>query len=286
MRVSYGWGEVPEAVWPLSHEWPPVEPEGLDQVAKARRILLYQRVRNLSDCRIVLNQIHPVAAAFEITEQWIHAPQGRIEVPGPNDTIIGSHAVCLLGLCNDGSEIKFVNSWGENWGNRGFGYLPVAYFDKHIVSAWTFEIHKREDEITDYIQYLRMGFKGKLGDAVHIREIYDSQTDERMAWSIAVQRESVLDIEDLFVRPQYRGRRFGHELCEMLMELSKETNSRIRVWFSHADRNGPIEQHLCKTMGLNIVPSSVRWARFVAIENGASISEPKDMPKPSIWKSL
>jgi len=283
-RVSYGWGHAPESAWPMSHEWPPIEPEGVDQAAKAHRVLLYQRVRDLSDCGIVLKQRHPVPAAFEISEQWFDAPQGRITMPGSDDAIIGSHAVCLLGLQNNGSEIVFVNSWGESWGNNGFGYLPVAYFDRHIVSAWTSEIIERENETTDFVQYLRLGFKGKLGDAVHIREIYDSQADERMAWSIAIQRESVLDVEDFFVRPQYRGRGFGHELCDMIMELSRETGARIRVWFSHADQDGRIEKHLCKTMGLSIIPSGVRWAKFVAIENGDATSEPADMPKPSIWK--
>lgn len=287
-RVAYGWGNVPVDAWPngpSSTEWPPREPEGLDRVAKKYRILFYQRVRDFVDCKLILARPHPVGAAFEITEQWFNAPGGRIDEPHPNDKIIGSHAVCLLGVCKNGSTIKFVNSWGEKWGDRGFGYLPSSYFDHRIVSAWTFEIAQRKDESTDFIQYIRLGFRSVLGDTVHVREIFDSKKDERLAWAIGVQRGSILDVEDLFVRPNYRGRGYGHDLSEMIMKMSQEMHLGIRVWFSHADQNGPLEAHLCKSMGLTIVPSGMRWARFVATDAASTAIVGEPLSKPTIWRA-
>lgn len=35
----------------------------------------------------------------------------------------GHHAICIVGYDDDKNAFKFINSWGENWGINGYGYL-------------------------------------------------------------------------------------------------------------------------------------------------------------------
>ena len=47
---------------------------------------------------------------------------------------LGYHAVALTGWTPDGLTVK--NSWGTEWGNDGFTFLPWADFN-HIIELWT-----------------------------------------------------------------------------------------------------------------------------------------------------
>jgi hypothetical protein len=52
MRIGHGWGYVQERFWPYDTSiWPPVEPVGLDSIAKDYRLnTYYRRVRTVMDC--------------------------------------------------------------------------------------------------------------------------------------------------------------------------------------------------------------------------------------------
>jgi C1A family cysteine protease len=40
---------------------------------------------------------------------------------------LGGHAVLCVGYDLDKEVFIFRNSWGENWGDKGYFYLPFAY---------------------------------------------------------------------------------------------------------------------------------------------------------------
>src|ERR1700746_3480472 len=72
LRIRYGWGSLPDDAWPndSAGPWPPLEPLGLDALAKKYRIDCYQRVRTMQECKVVVASFNPVMASFEITEKW------------------------------------------------------------------------------------------------------------------------------------------------------------------------------------------------------------------------
>ena len=65
---------------------------------------------------------------------------GIFPYPSPKEGIEGGHAVTIVGYDDskvakntiDGNEQKgcfmIQNSWGESWGDKGFGWIPYAYF--------------------------------------------------------------------------------------------------------------------------------------------------------------
>ena len=52
---------------------------------------------------------------------------GIVPMPISGERILGGHAICAVGYDDTTQMIKFANSWGRGWGNRGYGYIPYAY---------------------------------------------------------------------------------------------------------------------------------------------------------------
>jgi C1A family cysteine protease len=74
-------------------------------------------------------------AMFGFTVYNFGNENGEFEFPGPNDTVRGGHAVVAIGYDDNRKigkhkgAIKIRNSWGVNWGEGGYGWLPYAYIE-------------------------------------------------------------------------------------------------------------------------------------------------------------
>jgi C1A family cysteine protease len=60
--------------------------------------------------------------------------------PSPGEQAMGATAICIVGYDDDKKLIKFKNSWGTKWGDKGYGYLSYNYVDKFLTDAWIFII--------------------------------------------------------------------------------------------------------------------------------------------------
>ncbi len=83
---------------------------------------------------------HPAMFGFTVYGSIEQAEkEGRIPFPGPREKIEGGHAVVAVGY-DDGLAIKNAsggpetkgallirNSWGREWGDEGYGWLPYEY---------------------------------------------------------------------------------------------------------------------------------------------------------------
>ena len=61
--------------------------------------------------------------------------KGEIPYPGPGDRLEGGHAVVAVGY-DDGKKIGkdkgallIRNSWGTEWGDKGYGWLSYSYVE-------------------------------------------------------------------------------------------------------------------------------------------------------------
>lgn len=55
------------------------------------------------------------------------AKTGMVPMPRYKDTILGGHAVVCVGY-DDSKHLWIMrNSWGKNWGDKGYFYLPYLY---------------------------------------------------------------------------------------------------------------------------------------------------------------
>lgn len=58
----------------------------------------------------------------------------EVLVPDNKSQVDWAHAIYLIGYDDNKRVFEFVNSWGEQWGDNGFGYLPYDYITKGYAS--------------------------------------------------------------------------------------------------------------------------------------------------------
>jgi GNAT superfamily N-acetyltransferase len=274
MRVHRGWGIPAESEWPYDTTvWPPEEPAQIDQAAKADRVLAYQRVRTADECKKILAK-HAVSAAFEIASgEWRSAPMGHIPMPDPNTKLTDSHTICLLDYDESKSAFKFANSWGEEWGDKGYGLVPYSYFERYQHEAWTHGagVLCRPKIAGSGIEEQRWGIPDCLSSSpLHGFELFDHDRDECLGWAFIVERQGFADIEELFVRPIYRAKGYGRRLAELIKASPYISDRPLRLWVPHADRdsiNAPAFAKVLQRLHLNPRPNraSRRWAAYVAM---------------------
>ena len=86
---------------------------------------LEERKRSLEDCKRLILEKFGLVAGFVCYENIWDEVKGLI--PLPVGQVIGGHAIFLCGYDDSREVFKFKNSWGTNWGDGGYGYLPYAY---------------------------------------------------------------------------------------------------------------------------------------------------------------
>jgi GNAT superfamily N-acetyltransferase len=270
MRVHYGWGFLPEEAWKIGAGpfWPPPpEPPGLGEIAKKTRISRYRRVRTLDECKRVLAFQQPtVLASLEITDAWFTAPGGRIPPPSRTDKTVGYHCVAVCGYDNNRAEFAFVNSWGMAWGDKAIGHISYELFQQTCLEMWMMDLRKRRDPPDGYIKNSWGVIEKNCGVGFHGREFLGPGR-QRIAWAFATERQDGnIEVEELFVRPEFRRKGYGKALVSQLRELAD--GGTIKVWIPYADSspaNLVIIETLLRPLSLNIQPSPERWAAIVAM---------------------
>jgi len=59
-------------------------------------------------------------------------------LPKVGESPSGSHAVLLVGYDDYEQNFIFKNSWGNKWGDVGYGLLPYSYVLDHTLAAHVF----------------------------------------------------------------------------------------------------------------------------------------------------
>lgn len=133
MKSVKRWGYAPEELWPYyisKFAVPPVIPA----YAKA---WWYKTSDYLSvaQCIVQLKSAlargYPVAFGFTVYDSFISqalAQTGIMRMPNiATERVLGGHAVLMVGY-DDAKKCWIVrNSWGPNWGDHGYFYMPFEY---------------------------------------------------------------------------------------------------------------------------------------------------------------
>jgi len=130
------YGVCLERIWPYDPQRyaEPPPPEAYRD-AERRQGLEYARLRPGAEIKQALAAGFPVAFGTFVPKAVFEAATingGRLPMPNtvPQDEIVG-HAMLLVGYDLDQGHYVLRNSWGEGWGDRGYGYAPLALIDAY-----------------------------------------------------------------------------------------------------------------------------------------------------------
>ena len=58
----------------------------------------------------------------------------EIDLPAYRQQMVWQHGILLIGYDDSKKCFKFINSWGTEWGDNGYGYLPYEYVTQGYVT--------------------------------------------------------------------------------------------------------------------------------------------------------
>lgn len=141
-------GAPPESKWPYDiSKFADKPPTQLYVDAHKHKAVRYARVTQTAFAlQSALAQGYPVVFGFTVYDSFESsevARTGRVPVPAPNEGVRGGHAVIAVGYDTtlDPGHLLFEvrNSWGSQWGDGGYFWMPASYLlDPNLASDfWT-----------------------------------------------------------------------------------------------------------------------------------------------------
>jgi C1A family cysteine protease len=138
VKAAAKFGTCPESYWSYDiSKYKFLPPQRCYKYGMSHRITSYERIDDtipgtIDRLRLSLASGHPVVFGFEVFQQFMSdemAESGRLKMPNPTETPLGGHAVVLMGYDDTTHNGLFYvrNSWGENWGLKGYFHMPYEF---------------------------------------------------------------------------------------------------------------------------------------------------------------
>ena len=140
MKMLLNYGTPPESYWPYRPHQTDKPKTGADKAAVKYKVKAYARLKTVTEMKRSLIINGPYLAGVDVYESWFTdkaSKTGVIPMPKSSDQYQGGHAICIVGYDDTKKLFKFKNSWGDNWGDDGYGYLTYDYMKKYCVDAWS-----------------------------------------------------------------------------------------------------------------------------------------------------
>ena len=113
-------------------DWPGSQAKRPANIKPIMKIKGYSKVAAATDVLTRLKAGQPVAAAIEISSEFDKPKNGVVKLSA-NRGALGGHSICIVGYSEETKLFKFVNSWGKEWGDKGYGYIS----ENDLKAIWT-----------------------------------------------------------------------------------------------------------------------------------------------------
>lgn len=150
MCAAYAGTSLLEYIWEIRRDQNTIKTSNLPRFLYDKRSHSNVPGMPLSDMINILRGIPGGITGYAVVDKGVYAAQNAIMYNGPilaafyvksmgptfwkGSENLGGHAVLITGYDSKGFIIK--NSWGTEWGNRGFTTIPYSEWDL-CVERWT-----------------------------------------------------------------------------------------------------------------------------------------------------
>ena len=111
--------------------------------AQSRLIKNYYRIQDIKDIVDALNADKPVVTSMNVYDSFYELDNpGNIILPMPtaDENLIGGHAVTFVGYDLPKKLFLARNSFGEEWADNGYFWVPFDYTEQDFMDSWIFDI--------------------------------------------------------------------------------------------------------------------------------------------------
>ena len=134
------YGACYEKTWPYNEgSWAKKPTEDCYKEGEKYKVVSYYRVENMDEALNALALKLPVAFGAVLYESFHEAEKTAVvDIPTEGETVIGGHAMLIVGYNQKKEEFIVRNSWGPGWGDGGYCYMPWAYclFGERVDDFW------------------------------------------------------------------------------------------------------------------------------------------------------
>lgn len=139
IKSVYNYGAPLERLWPYIVSRFRLRPSNsVVQDGLKRKVTRYERITDLGGCINAIANGYPVTVGFLVYSSFMSNTVVRTGMmPYPNvrtESLLGGHAVLLVGYDNIRRRFIARNSWGVRWGDRGYFYMPYDVIDNRQMS--------------------------------------------------------------------------------------------------------------------------------------------------------
>jgi C1A family cysteine protease len=133
IKVVASQGVCPESVWPYDEAKFADKPDdGAYAAALMFKAVRYASVnQGINDIKNILGAVgRPVVFGMNVYDEFESdevAASGVVIMPAANQAPVGGHAVLIVGYDDSSQRFKIRNSWGPDWGQKGYCTIPYRY---------------------------------------------------------------------------------------------------------------------------------------------------------------
>lgn len=142
MQAVQAWGVCSEQLWPYWESMEFTKPYSWTyHFAKDHRVPTGTQLDNshLPTLKGFLDQGYPFVFGVTIYDSFRHVnSSGLVLMPKPqSEKALGGHALCCAGYDDSKQAFIVANSWGTDFGDKGYCYIPYEYLTNTEL-AWDF----------------------------------------------------------------------------------------------------------------------------------------------------
>jgi thermolysin metallopeptidase-like protein len=135
---------LPRTRLPRGKKWPQLDELAAQRRARAFPISAYDEIPHH------LRHGRPVLASFYVhRSNWYggdSAKPGLLRAPEPDEPLLGSVLLTIVGFDEADGSIRFAHSWGDGWGDRGFGSMERETAEAIFAGGLMWAIEPRTED--------------------------------------------------------------------------------------------------------------------------------------------